>query len=394
MDIWKEHSEAAKKERWKALWAMEDLPRPLWFIPACPMLAVPEERMRRKLSVDRLFTDKEVQLKASLGFNRFFKPVQRVWSRDDFVLRLQPQMGVGVLASAFGCRIVFPPEQMPWSHYVINANEDASRVHDLSPPDVRAGLLGEVLDFAAFFQKKTKGRYPIAITDLQGPINTASLIWDTTDFMAAMYSDPEAVHHLMRLTTDLTIKFVKEFRSQVGEFVPSHFPPVYLPDGMGIAVSEDNMAMMSPSTYAKFSVPYLNELSEEFGGIVIHSCGNIEHQLSVLAKVHKLRGINFGVSETRFEAVWEKLGGKTAIIPHCSSETIVEHFRNALEWIEHVLRIKTHNRGLALMVPPDVGNMHQAKHDRALGKSVSYYDNQWDLLRLGYQIRTLIQKYA
>ena len=38
MDIWKGASESAKKERWKALWTMEDLPRPLWFVPATPVL--------------------------------------------------------------------------------------------------------------------------------------------------------------------------------------------------------------------------------------------------------------------------------------------------------------------------------------------------------------------
>ena len=35
--------------------------------------------------------------------------------------------------------------------------------------------------------------------------------------------------------------------------------------------------------------------------------------MDVLANVKDLRGINFGVSETRFEAVWEKFGGKTVV---------------------------------------------------------------------------------
>ena len=394
MDIWKDHSPDAKKQRWQALWQMEDLPRPLWFIPACPMLAIPMERQRRHLTLDKLFSDKHVQLSESLKFNRFYSVIQRFWAQDDFVMRLQPQMGVGVFASAFGSRIEFPPDQMPWSHYVITAHQPAAKVFDFMPPSVRDGLLGDVLDFAAYFHKKAGNRYPIAMTDLQGPIDTASLIWDTSELMAAIYTDPEAVHHLMRLITDLTIKFVKEFRNQVGEFVPAHFPPVYLPDGMGIAVSDDNMVMMSPSTYAKFCIPYLNELSEEFGGIIIHTCGNAEHQLDVLSKIHKLRGFNFSVSETRFAAVWSKLGGKTVLIPHCTSEVIVERFLNAVEWVEHVLKIKTHNRGLALMIPPDVGDMHQTKQAMSLGKEESYYAHLWELIQMPGRIRKLIRQYA
>ena len=170
--------------------------------------------------------------------------------------------------------------------------------------------------------------------------------------MVAMYTNPAEVHHLMRLCTDLIIDHVKAMRTKVDELVPAHVPTVYLPDGMGLAVSEDVLALLSPSLYETFSLPYLNELSEEFGGILIHSCGNFEHQLDVLAKVHNLRGINFGVSETRFEAVWDKFGGKTAVIPHCTAEVVVAKYKNALEWIEHVLRITDQNRGLALQVIP------------------------------------------
>jgi len=71
VDIWKDHSQEAKKERWKALWAMEELPRPIWFIPACPMLAIPQERIGMGIPVTDLFTRKEVQLAESLKFNRF-----------------------------------------------------------------------------------------------------------------------------------------------------------------------------------------------------------------------------------------------------------------------------------------------------------------------------------
>jgi hypothetical protein len=210
--------------------------------------------------------------------------------------------------------------------------------------------------------------------------------------MVAMYEHPKEVHHLMRLCTDLVIKFVKEFRGKVREMVPAHFPPVYLPDGQGIAVSEDALAVLSRPLYEEFSLPYLNELSEEFGGIIIHSCGNFEHQLPALQKVRGLRGINFGVSETRFEEVWEALGGRTAVIPHCSSEMVVEDFKTPFEWVEHVLKAKTHNKGLALMVAPMVGDIYAAGRKKASrGKAVN---DMIDLLVFGRKMRKLIERYS
>jgi uroporphyrinogen-III decarboxylase len=391
-DIWKDESQEAKKERRRALWAMEDLPRPLWFIPASPVLALSQDWIRQRRPVTELFTDRDLQFNESMNFNEFFGNTQATWSKDDFVLHLQPQMGVSVFASAFGCEIEFPPYQMPWSHPVIKAGEPAERVYELEPPDVRSGLLGDILDYAEYFDRKAGDKYPIAVTDLQGPMDTAYLVWDSCEFMVAMYEHPKEVHHLMRLCTDLVIKFVKEMRSKVKEFVPAHFPPVYLPDGMGIAVSEDALAVLSNHLYEKFSLPYINELSEEFGGIIIHSCGNFEHQLDVLAKVHNLRAINFGVSETRFEAVWERLGDKTAIIPHCSSETIVARFKNAIEWVEHVLKVKTRNRGLALMVIPMVGDIHKSTMDWVLGRETE--SQAKELLTFGSDMRRLIERYA
>ncbi len=392
MNIWKENSDVARRERWKALWAMEDLPRPLWFIPATPVLAVAGAWLNKGRSVTGLFLDRDIQYFESMKFNKFFERAQRFWSKDDFVLHLQPQMGVGVFASAFGCEAKFPHDQMPWVHPIIKAGDPPEKVYDIEPPDVRGGLLGDMLDFAEYFDKKADYKYPIAMTDLQGPIDTAYLVWDSCDFMVAMYENPKEVHRLMRLCTDLMIDFIKEFRSRVKEMVPAHFPPVYLPDGMGITLSEDALAVLSKPLYEEFSLPYINEMSEEFGGVIIHSCGNFEHQLDVLQKVHNLRAINFGVSETKFEAVWEALGGKTVIVPHCSSEMIVADFKNALEWVEHVLKTKTHNKGLALMVTPVVGDVHEMGLDVALGKKVKI--DKWELLKFGRDMRKLIARYS
>lgn len=392
MGIWEDQTVEARKERWEALWALEDLPRPLWFVPASPMLTAVQMYGMQRLPVDELFTNRELQFEVSMAINAGFEAMQAASYHDDFIPHLQPQMGVGVFASALGCKVTFPPDQMPWTHPVIKAGDPAQKVYELEKPTVASGLLDDVLEYAAYFDLKAEHRYPVAMTDLQGPMDTAYLVWDSCDFMVAMYEHPREVHHLMRLCTDLTIDFVKEFRGRVKEMVPAHFPPVYLPDGTGLAVSEDVMAVLSPSLWEEFSLPYLNELSEEFGGVLVHSCGNFEHQIPVLEKVAGLRGINFGVSETRFEAVWDTFGGRTAVIPHCSGETLVADFKNAFEWVEHVLKAKTTNRGLALMVIPVVGDIHKTSLDIALGKTVD--PGYEDMADFGPGIWELIDRYA
>ena len=67
--------------------------------------------------------------------------------------------------------------------------------------------------------------------------------------------------------------------------------------------------------------------------------------------MRQLRGINFGASETPFEAVWERFGGKTAIIPHLGLNKDI-HFEGNREYLQHVLRSASDNRGLCVIVDP------------------------------------------
>ena len=96
------------------------------------------------------------------------------------------------------------------------------------------------------------------------------------------------------------------------EFVPAMFQP-WMPDGFGISVSNDECALISASLHDEFSVPYLNRISEAFGGIYIHSCGRWAHQIPSLRKVRALRGLEFGASEAPYAPVLEAFGGRTVL---------------------------------------------------------------------------------
>ncbi len=318
--------------------------------------------MTRMVPLPRLFTEKEVQLQAELATLRWR---DTVGLDDDFVPYLQPQGGVTAFASAFGCEVEYFEHTQPWAHPVIKSDDRPEKVYDLKPPSVTDGQLGPMLEFTDYYVAETRGRYPIAVTNMQGPLDTAYLVWEPSAFMLAMYANPKEVHHLMRLVTDLIIAFVKEQKRHSPEFMPCHFPPLWLPDGRGIAVSDDGLAVVSAKLYAEVCLPYMNELSDEFGGIMVHSCGNFVHQFDNLERMHNLRGINFGATETPFEAIWERFNGKTALIPHMglnnSSDKI--HFDDNAAYLEHLHEVRSHNRGLCIVVAPADGEVRGSDPD-------------------------------
>ncbi len=328
-----------------ALWNLVESPRLRWAFNMCSS-SLPLEGER--LSFADYFQDQEMQLDEQL---RAVDWVARLEIDDLYVPHLRPQGGVTIFASAFGCPIEYQENLYPQCRPVIKRDDPAEMVYDLPRPSVTDGQLGQMLEFTDYFVEKTGGRYPIQMTDVQSPADTAYLIWDSTSFMMAMYDHPREVHHLMRLVTDLTIDFIKEHRARSSEFVPFSYPALWFPDGMGVGISDDMLAVIGPQTYEEFALPYMNELSEEFGGVFIHSCGNIVHQLDVLKKVRQLRGINFGATETPFEAVWEHFNEKTAIIPHTGLNKDI-HFETEIDLLQHVLRNKTHNRGVLVAIDP------------------------------------------
>lgn len=148
VDIWADSFIEARKSRWDALWAIEDLLRPLWFIPAQPVLTLTEERLSKGESILKLIRDGETQVDASFEFMRMWDLSLRELFEDDYVPGYKPEVGVGAFASAFGCELAYSDRELPGVRPVIRAGDPPQKVYDLKPPPVTGGTLGEILERA------------------------------------------------------------------------------------------------------------------------------------------------------------------------------------------------------------------------------------------------------
>jgi hypothetical protein len=264
----------------------------------------------------------------------------------DFVPALCPTLGVIAIPSAFGCEVVWREDNFPSVKPLIA--DEAGRVYELAKPTPRSGELGRLLDYTRFFIEKTGGRYPIRLSDIQGPLDNAALIFGHTPFFRALVSHPREVHHLLGMITDLMKEFAlaqrEIVRSSGAEFVPSEFQP-WMPDGFGISIANDAAVMISSDFHDEFNLPYLNELSESFGGIYIHSCGNWLHLFPSLDKVRGLRGLEFGASETPFAPVLEHFAGRTVLACRVGLHRDFK-FNGMADYVRRILGASKTSRGL------------------------------------------------
>jgi len=269
--------------------------------------------------------------------------------RGDYVPSLCPALGVVGIPSAFGCEVVWWERDLP---AVRPALSDPEGIFDLPRPGVRDGELGRVLDYTRYFAEQTGGRLPIRVTDIQGPLDSAALIVGHNTFLMAMLTHPEAVHHLLRMVTDLTIEVVQAQRAIAAEhgaeFVPSLHQP-WLPDGFGLGLSNDECVMISAEMHEEFHVPYLNELAEVFGGVYHHTCGKWTHQFGSLERIRRLRGLEFGASEAPYAPVLAHFGGRTVLTCRVGLHRDLK-FEGMADYVRRILDAAPTTRGLFINV--------------------------------------------
>ncbi len=261
---------------------------------------------------------------------------------------LEPWFGVGVFANAYGAEYVWIEGESPQTHYIVFSEEEAARLE--YPGCADSPVMKLVLDAIDYFVEQTRGQIPVSCTDTQSPIDTATLIWETSSFFTALYTAPETVHSFMNDITNLIIEFTDIQIEHLGETWsrPGHIM-ASARGGRGFSISDDNIVMLSPENYMEFALPYNSRLGEKYNGLAVHSCGNYARQLEALAGTGHLMMIDGAFSgvidpnpNIEYEHFRDTLKG-TDIILHC---------RTHLDWPDILPRIYDPDLRLVLKVPP------------------------------------------
>lgn len=334
------------------LWCLENEDRPAFLIGDLG----PRVRGGRRVRSALFSTEGEGTVRDRLLDPAKFLDAQLVEINDqmayqgDFVPCLCPAFGVINIPAAFGCEVVWWEDNFPSVRPL--PLSDPAAIRDLPYPTVSSGEMGRILETTRFFIDKTSGRIPIRLTDIQGPLDSGALIMGHTEFFTAIRTHPWEVHRLLQMITDFTIECARAQRDVVRgrgvEFVPSLFQP-WIPDGFGISVSNDASVMISADEHDEFCLPYLDQISDAFGGITIHSCGNWLHQVPSLARVRGLRGLEFGASETPFPPLAEFFAGRTVLACRVGLHRDIK-FKGMADYVTSILKAKKTNRGLFIHI--------------------------------------------
>lgn len=229
---------------------------------------------------------------------------------DDFyVPHFKAGIGLGALAAAFGCPSEWNDVSDAWIRPRIE--QDPQRVYELKAPDPHtSGLNALVFERLAFFALQG---LPVQPCNIASPLTTASYIWGYSEFLDALIHYPREVHHLLELVTEATARFVRAQMDAIADLFGLTHEDWWMGPEMGIRMSDDVLAVISPRHYREYGLRYNNLLSREFGGVVIHSCGNIVHQVPTILEHEGLVAIDLALPHNDPVALARVAAGKTAL---------------------------------------------------------------------------------
>lgn len=219
-------------------------------------------------------------------------------SGDNGILSVRCNYGVCILASGWGCEVIYmPPQQGNTPTCASLGGEDAIRAAiDRGVPDPASGQGAQVLETAGLFLEVLH-RWPILgrwvslyHPDTQGPMDTAELVWGS-DIFLAIYDTPELVHELLDLLTEQYINFHRAWRTLVP--VRTDFAVHWSMMIKGqVMLRDDSLMNLPPEVYRQFVRDREERCLVELGGGVVHFCGRGDHFIADLAGIRGLTGIN------------------------------------------------------------------------------------------------------
>ncbi len=208
--------------------------------------------------------------------------------KSDYLPYLEPWMGTGIYANAFGCKYVWRQGEAPGVHYRFQKIEEITQLQEVRIED--SPVMTQVLKAIAYFRKETRGLLPIALTDTQSANDTATLVLNATEVFTGCYTEPKIIHRFLQAINNLIIKFSQVQMEAIGTAPlarPGHIM-VSEPSWSGISISDDNLAVVSPEIGREFCLKYDQELADVFGGIAIHSCGRWQHLMPDVARMRNI----------------------------------------------------------------------------------------------------------
>lgn len=215
-----------------------------------------------------------------------FKAI-RAFPEAIFLPGFWSEYGMCTEPSAFGSVSMWGEDEFPFAKKVLQSPSEVDRIEK---PDVRKhGLLPFVIKRLQHLRPEIEqAGHRIRFAVARGPLNIASFLMGTPEFLEAIKTDPEAMHRLLTVITEFLVDWLACQREA--------FPTID-----GIFVLDDIVGFISRRDFEKFGLPYLQRVfSADVAVKFFHNDAPCKMCAPYLASAG-INMLNFGVQHTLAE---------------------------------------------------------------------------------------------
>jgi uroporphyrinogen decarboxylase len=156
------------------------------------------------------------------------------------------EYGMCTEPSAFGAKCSWQETELPHAAKIISDFQAAGSI--TKPDPAEDGLLPFVLRRLAHYQARIEEQgHSIKFAVARGPLNIASFLAGTTEFLMAIRTDPEQVHKLLETITDFTIDWLN--------LQAKTFPSID-----GVFILDDIVGFIGDDDFKATALPYLERI--------------------------------------------------------------------------------------------------------------------------------------
>ena len=130
-----------------------------------------------------------------------------------------------------------------------------------------------------------KAGHTIRFAVARGPLNIASFLMGTTEFLMALPTEPKRMHHLLSIVTDFLVEWIT--------FQHECFPSID-----GLLVLDDIVGFIGKQDFENFGLPYLKKIYDMDVSVkLFHNDSPCKASAPYLANIG-INMLNFGIQHT------------------------------------------------------------------------------------------------
>jgi uroporphyrinogen decarboxylase len=167
----------------------------------------------------------------------------RTFPETIFLPGFWSEYGMCTEPSAFGSVCMWGEDEFPFAGKVLRSPSEVERLEQPNPR--KHGLLPFVIKrLEHLLPEIEKAGHKIRFAVARGPLNIASFLMGTTEFLEAIKTHPELMHRLLTIVTDFLVEWIA-YQREV-------FPSID-----GIFLLDDIVGFVSRRDFESFGLPYL-----------------------------------------------------------------------------------------------------------------------------------------